>query len=112
MSDELMAKLGDLITDVVAVRSCTASDKTLWTKAQVFTVDSQVASTLFRRARMRAKIDDLTLHDSRHDSRHDAITRLAQKLNVPQLARMVGHLDIRSLQTYYNETAESMARLL
>lgn len=77
-------------------------------KAQVFTVDSQVASTLFRRARMRAKIEDLTFHDSRHD----AITRLAQKLNVLQLARMVGHRDIRSLQTYYNETAESMARLL
>ena len=45
-------------------------------------------------------------------ARHDAITRLAQKLNVLQLARMVGHRDIRSLQTYYNETAESMARLL
>lgn len=37
---------------------------------------------------------------------------LAQKLSVLQLARMVGHMDIRSLQTYYNETAESMARLL
>ena len=108
MSDELIAKLGDMITDVVAVRSCTAPDKTLWTKAQVFTVDSQVASTLFSRARIRAKIEDLTFHDSRHD----AITRLAQKLNVLQLARMVGHRDIRSLQTYYNETAESMAKLL
>lgn len=77
-------------------------------KERVFTVDSQVASTLFRRARTRAKIEDLTFHDSRHD----AITRLAQKLSVLQLARMVGHRDIRSLQTYYNETAESMARLL
>lgn len=35
MSEELIAKLGDLITDVVAVRSCTAPDKTLWTKVQV-----------------------------------------------------------------------------
>jgi hypothetical protein len=26
--------------------------------------------------------------------------------------RCHGHRDIRSLQTYYNETAESMARLL
>ena len=43
---------------------------------------------------------------------HDAITRLAQRLNVLQLARMVGHRDIRSLQVYYNETAESMARPL
>ena len=61
-----------------------------------------------RRARIRAKIDDLTFHDSRHD----AITRLAQKLSVLQLARVVGHRDVRSLMTYYNETAESMARLL
>jgi hypothetical protein len=29
-----------------------------------------------------------------------------------QLARMVGHRDLKSLMTYYNETAESMARLL
>lgn len=43
---------------------------------------------------------------------NDSITRLAQRLNVLQLARMVGHRDIRSLQVYYNETAESMARLL
>jgi len=82
MSEELMAKLGDLITDVVAVRSCTSPDKTLWTKAQVMHY-LQIGET-----------------------------RLAQKLNVLQLARMVGHRDIRSLQTCYNETAESMARLL
>lgn len=76
--------------------------------ARVFTVDSQTASTLFRRARERAGVHGLTFHDSRHD----AITRLAQKLSVLQLARMVGHRDIRSLMTYYNETAESMAKLL
>lgn len=76
--------------------------------AKVFTVDSQVASTLFRRARTKAGIADLTFHDSRHD----AITRLAQKLSVLQLARVVGHRDVRSLMTYYNETAESMAKLL
>lgn len=57
---------------------------------------------------LMAKLGDLAFHDSRHD----AITRLAQKLNVLQLARMVWHRDIRSLQTHYNETAESMARLL
>ena len=75
---------------------------------RVFTVDSQVASTLFRRARVRAKIGDLTFHDSRHD----AITRLARKLPVMDLARMVGHRDIRSLMIYYNATAESIAALL
>lgn len=115
MSEELMAKLGDLITDVVAVRPCTAPDKTLWTKAQVMhylqigeTRLKELGMEGFPGPRIRAKIDDLTFHDSRHD----AITRLAQKLSVLQLARMVGHRDIRSLQTYYNETAESMARLL
>lgn len=47
-----------------------------------------------------------------HDARHDAITRLARKLDVLQLARMVGHRDLKSLMTYYNETAEHLASLL
>ena len=35
--------------------------------------------------------------------------RLAKKLNVLDLARMVGHKDLRQLQVYYNETDETMA---
>lgn len=38
--------------------------------------------------------------------------RLAKKLNVLDLARMVGHKDLRQLQVYYNETAETMAARL
>jgi integrase len=41
---------------------------------------------LFRKAKKRAMIDDGTFHDTRHL----AITRLAKKLNVLDLARMVG----------------------
>lgn len=115
MNFETLQQLQRKLADVTAERDTLAARAVELLEAmkgidkdRVFTVDSQVASTLFRRARVRAKIDDLTFHDSRHD----AIPRLAQKLNVLQLARMVGHRDIRSLQTYYNETAESMARML
>jgi integrase len=60
---------------------------------------------MFRKAKARAMIADATFHDTRHL----AITRLAKKLDVLDLARMVGHRDLRQLQIYYNETAEVMA---
>ena len=62
----------------------------------------------FRKARARAMIVDLHFHDLRHT----AITRLARKLDVLALARMVGHRDLRMLQIYYNEHASSMAERL
>lgn len=74
----------------------------------VFSVRQQVAAQHYRWAVMAAGIKGLTFHDTRHD----AITRLARKLNVMDLARMVGHRDIRSLQIYYNPTAEEIAGLL
>lgn len=72
------------------------------------TVSAQTASVLFRRARIRAEIDDLTFHDSRHE----ACTRLARKLDLLDLARMLGHRDLRSLRTYYNPTAVEIAERL
>lgn len=71
----------------------------------IFRVTSETASSLFRRGRLRAGIHDLTFHDSRHE----ACTRLARKLDILDLARMIGHTDIRSLRTYYNPTAEEIA---
>jgi integrase len=47
-----------------------------------------------------------------HDTPHLAITRLAKKLGVLDLARMVGHRDLRQLQVYYNVTAAAMAARL
>lgn len=44
-----------------------------------------------------------------HDLRHEAITRLAQRLDVLDLARMIGHRDLRSLQVYYNPTPAEIA---
>ncbi|MEM9522935.1 MAG: site-specific integrase [Pseudomonadota bacterium] len=78
------------------------------TGGSVFGLTSQQLDALFRKARDKARIEGLRFHDSRHE----AITRLAAKLDVLSLARMVGHRDIRMLQVYYNETAEELARRL
>lgn len=67
-----------------------------------------VLDALFRKAKARALIEDLHFHDTRHE----AITRLAKRLDVLELARAVGHRDLRQLMTYYNETAEQLAAKL
>ena len=77
-------------------------------KGPAFGLTSGVLDVLFRRARDKAGLPDLHFHDLRHE----AITRLARKLDVLDLARMIGHKDLKSLQTYYNATpAEIAARL-
>lgn len=70
-----------------------------------FPVAKDVLSTLFRRACLNAQVENATFHDARAT----ALTRLSKKLNVLELARMVGHRDIRSLQVYYRETAQELA---
>ena len=65
-------------------------------------------SSIFLRAVRRSGIEDLTFHDTRHE----AITRLAKKLDILELARAVGHRDIKMLRIYYNETAEEIAKKL
>lgn len=74
----------------------------------VFGVTAKSLDALFRKARTRAVVEGATFHDTRHL----AITRLARKLNVLDLARMVGHRDLRQLQIYYNESAADMAARL
>jgi integrase len=75
---------------------------------KLFDMTGEQLSTLFRKARNKTDIEDLTFHDTRHE----AITRLASKLNVLELARMVGHRDIKMLQRYYNATADELAARL
>ncbi|PTB19573.1 site-specific integrase [Trinickia symbiotica] len=70
-----------------------------------FPIESASADALWRKARSKAKIANLKFHDSRHE----AITRLAKKLDVLDLARMIGHRDPRSLMIYYNATATELA---
>lgn len=81
----------------------------LLTLMQVFTkpfpVNKDVLSTLFRRACLECGVNNATFHDARAT----ALTQLSKKLTVLELARMVGHRDIKSLQVYYRETAQSLA---
>jgi integrase len=71
----------------------------------VFGLASAQLDALFRKAKARALIDDLHFHDTRHE----AITRLSKKLDVLDLARMVGIRDLRILMVYYNATATEIA---
>jgi len=75
---------------------------------KVFATNQASSAQIFRRCLALAGIKGLTFHDTRHE----ALTRLARKLEVLDLARMVGHRDPRSLMVYYNATAEEIARRL
>lgn len=71
----------------------------------VFNLRPEIRDALFRKARDRAKIPNLHFHDSRAE----AIWKLSKKLDVMELARMIGHRDLRSLLIYYSTTADELA---
>nr|WP_309504346.1 site-specific integrase [uncultured Roseovarius sp.] len=70
-----------------------------------FGLQPRQIDVLFRRVRDKAGITGLTFHDSRAY----AITHLARKLDILELAKVVGHKDLRMLQVYYRATAEELA---
>lgn len=86
--------------------------KTVFRAMPVFYKDyrksADKASALFRKYVKKANIKNLTFHDTRHE----ACTRLARKLDVLDLAKMIGHRDPRSLMIYYNPTATEIANRL
>lgn len=73
----------------------------------VFGLESGTRDALYRKAKQRAKTDVRF-----HDARAEAIWRLSKKLDVLQLARMIGHRDIQSLMFYYNESPTDIAKRL
>ncbi len=75
---------------------------------KVFHLTESTLDATFRRAKQKALILDATFHDSRAT----AITKLAKKLDILSLARMVGHKDLRMLMVYYRESAEDIAKRL
>lgn len=81
--------------------------------AEPFTIKAATLDALFRDMRdcaARELPGIATLHF--HDSRHTACTRLSKRLNVLQLAAMLGIKDPRILMVYFNETAEEIAHAL
>jgi len=75
---------------------------------RVFTLEPGTRDALFRRARDACGIKNLHFHDSRAN----AITALAKKLDIHDLARMIGHRDLKSLLCYYRKTASDIAKNL
>ena len=74
-------------------------------KETVFEVTTAQLDALFRKAKKNAELDGFTFHDSRAT----AITRLAKKLDILDLAKMIGHKNLSMLMVYYRETAEEIA---
>lgn len=68
-----------------------------------FDLQAGTRDALWRRA--VAGIDNLHFHDSRAE----AIARLSKKLDVLELARVIGHRDIKSLMIYYETDADELA---
>ncbi|WP_018276003.1 site-specific integrase [Teredinibacter turnerae] len=75
---------------------------------KVFKSNQASSGTIFRRCLKQAGIYNMHFHDTRHE----AISRLAQKIPVLDLARLTGHKDIKMLMVYYNASAEEIAKQL
>jgi len=104
-----MTKNGSARTVPLSSEALRLFQRLPWEKGEpILGLNMEVMSQLFRRIRTKAGIIDMTFHDSRHE----AITRLASKLDVLDLARMVGHKDVKQLMTYYNKRAKDIAKLL
>jgi integrase len=95
--DERIVPLSKPARDIIAALPRSADS--------VFNLDSAMRDTLFRKAVKRAEIPDLHFHDSRAE----AIWRLSKKLDVMELAKMIGHRDLRSLMLYYATSADDLA---
>lgn len=81
---------------------------TLPNATPVFGLEPPTRDVMFRRARAAAGISDLHFHDSRSE----AIWRLSKKFDVLELARVIGHRDLKSLMLYFNASAAELAMRL
>lgn len=71
----------------------------------VFRITSSQLDSNFRKYRHMAGLKGFTFHDARAT----AITKLAKKLHVLDLARIIGHKNVQTLMIYYREKAETLA---
>lgn len=75
----------------------------------VFNMKPSQVDANFRKAKARAGIKDLHFHDFRRE----ALTRLAKKVNVMELAKISGHRDVKILlNVYYRPKMDDIADLL
>lgn len=74
----------------------------------VFPVNTGSVGVEFRELCKKHGIADLHFHDSRHE----ACSRLSKIYTVMELAKIIGHRDLKSLMVYYNPTAAELAQKL
>lgn len=74
----------------------------------VFGISAPTLDSLFRKARVRARLEGFTFHDSRHT----AATWLAPKMHVLELCKMFGWKDPKQAMVYYNPKASDIAKRL
>ena len=99
----------DLVRELEPLRAAAAAAAAAGDEPPaIFALTERQIESNFRAICAEAMVTGLTFHDSRHE----AITRLAKRLQILDLARAVGHRDLRQLQVYYNETAANIAALL
>lgn len=75
------------------------------TDGTVFNLQPGTRDALWRRAVKATGIENLHFHDARAE----AIWRLSKKLDVMELARVIGHRDLKSLLLYYQTDADELA---
>jgi len=101
LSSEAVRLLGQLKED-------TGGEEKAGSTGSVFRLSEEQIQQYFTNSVNRAGITNLHFHDTRHE----AITRLARKLDVLDLARMVGTRDLKVLMVYYNATPSEIAARL
>ena len=75
---------------------------------RVFRISAGTAGVYWRDACKQLGIKNLHFHDLRHE----AATRMASRLTVLELAAVLGHRDLKSLQRYYNPTPQELSAKL
>ena len=75
---------------------------------RVFGLRPDSVSQAFARAAERAGIVDVRIHDLRHE----ATSRLADRLQAHELAKVTGHSDMRMVLRYYHPRASDLAKKL
>lgn len=73
-----------------------------------FNLTARQLDSNFRKGKALAGVKGVTFHDTRAT----AITRLAKKLDILDLARAIGHKNLDELMTYYREDPQSIAKRL
>lgn len=105
-----LTKNGDSRTVPLSIRAMEALQVLpISIDGRVLPINFAALENTFKRARERAGLNDLRIHDLRHT----AITRLAEKLpNLIELSAVSGHRSIAMLKRYYHPRAEDIARKL